>query len=266
MEKKYWQSLEEYNAENGKSVLEMEPQPEFSVDGLEESEVKGKSSRRDFLKMLGFSVGTVALVSSCQMPVRKAIPLLNQPDELIPGVPNFYASTFYDGHDFCSVLVKTRENRPIKIEGNELSKLTKGGTSARVQASVLNLYDDARLKAPRRGETDTSWEEIDRNIAIELNGHRDRGRKVVLLTSTIISPTTRKLIEEFIATYPNAEWIQHDTISYSAIRKAHEMNFGKAVIPNYDFSKAKTIVSFNADFLGNWLLPVAFSRQYSSDP
>ena len=113
MEKKYWQSLEEYSARNGKSVLETEPQPEFSVEGLDESEIKGKSSRRDFLKMLGFSVGTVALVSSCQMPVRKAIPLLNQPDELIPGIPNFYASTFYDGHDFCSVLVKTRENRPI---------------------------------------------------------------------------------------------------------------------------------------------------------
>ena len=98
MEKQYWQSLEEYSALNKESVTEKKvAEPEFSVEGLDESEIKGTSSRRDFLKMLGFSVGTVALVSSCQMPVRKAIPLLNQPEDLVPGVPNFYASTFFDG-------------------------------------------------------------------------------------------------------------------------------------------------------------------------
>jgi molybdopterin-containing oxidoreductase family iron-sulfur binding subunit len=117
MEKKYWQSIEEYKELNEQSVLEnKKPLPEFSVDGLDESEIKATSSRRDFLKMLGFSVGTVALVSSCQMPVRKVIPLLNQPEDLIPGVPNFFASTFFDGVDYCSILVKTREKRPIKIE------------------------------------------------------------------------------------------------------------------------------------------------------
>ncbi len=113
MEKSYWQSLEEHrkNTEN----QSLEKVPEFSIEGLDESEVKGKSSRRDFLKMLGFSVSAVALVSSCQMPVRKAIPLLNQPEELTPGVANFFASTFFDGNDYCRILVKKRENRPIKI-------------------------------------------------------------------------------------------------------------------------------------------------------
>ena len=265
MEKQYWQSLEEYNELNKPSVLEQtEKVPEFSVDGLDESEIKGKSSRRDFLKMLGFSVGTVALVSSCQMPVRKAIPLLNQPEELTPGVPNFYASTFFDGNDYCSILVKTRENRPIKIEGNDLSPLTRGGTSARVQASVLNLYDDARLKGPRKSEVLAKWEDVDRDILNELNAHKERSRKVVLLTSTIISPSTKELIKQFIATYPNVEWIQYDSVSYSAIRKANNMNFGVDVIPNYHFDKANTIVSFNADFLGNWLMPVAFTKQFTS--
>ncbi len=83
---------------------------------------------------------------------------------MIPGVPNFFASTFYDGNDYCSILVKTRENRPIKIEGNDLSKITKGGTNARTQASVLNLYDDARLKNPRLGKVDSDWEILDRDI------------------------------------------------------------------------------------------------------
>jgi len=265
MEKQYWQSLEEYKKFKRQSAAETgEPIPEFSIDGLDESEIKGKSSRRDFLKMLGFSVGTVALVSSCQMPVRKAIPLLNQPEDLTPGIPNFYASTFFDGIDYCSILVKTRESRPIKIEGNEMSPLTMGGTSARVQASVLNLYDDARLRNPRKGEVDSDWETVDREINNKLEEFSKKGQKVVLLTSTLISPTTRKLIGEFQTKYPNTDWVQYDPISYSSIRLAHKQNFGKAVIPFYQFDKANVIVSFNADFLGNWLLPVTFTKQYAS--
>lgn len=265
MEKKYWQSLDEYKELNKPSVLEKkEAEPEFSIEGLDESEIKGQSSRRDFLKMLGFSVGTVALVSSCQAPIRKAIPLLNQPEDLIPGVPNFFASTFFDGTDYCSVLVKTRENRPIKIEGNDMSKITHGVTSARVQASVLNLYDDARLKGPRKGEVDADWESIDRDILIKLEELAKLDKKAVLITSTIISPSTRKLINEFTTAYSNIEWIQYDAVSYSAIRKANELNFGKSIIPNYHFCKANVVVSFNADFLGNWLMPIAFTKQFSS--
>jgi MoCo/4Fe-4S cofactor protein with predicted Tat translocation signal len=265
MEKQYWQSLEEYKEINKPSVLENKPlEPEFSIEGLDESEIKGQSSRRDFLKMLGFSVGTVALVSSCQMPVRKAIPLLNQPEDLIPGVPNYYASTFFDGNDYCSILVKTRENRPIKIESNTMSKLTGGGTSARVQASVLNLYDDARLKNPKIGEVDSDWKTIDRDILMKLEELANYNRKAVLITPTIISPTTKKLIKEFKTLYTYFEWIQYDPVSYSAIRKANELNFGEPVIPSYFFNKANTIVSFNADFLGNWILPITYTEQFSA--
>jgi len=105
MDKLYWQSLDHYKELKEEANLTgKKPDPEFSIEGLDESEIKGQSSRRDFLKMLGFSVGAVALVSSCQMPIRKAIPLLNQPEDMIPGVPNFYASTFYDGNDYCSIV------------------------------------------------------------------------------------------------------------------------------------------------------------------
>jgi len=264
MEKLYWQSLESLKEQRNNSVIDKkEPLPEFSIEGLDESEIKGKSSRRDFLKLLGFSVSAVALVSSCQMPVRKAIPLLNQPEDLVPGVANYYASTFFDGNDYCSILVKTRESRPIKIEGNDMSPLTKGGTNARVQASVLNLYDDARLQKPYKGGSVSSWSTVDKDISTRLNKLSQDGKKVVLLTSTIISPTTKTLIEEFITTYPNVEWITYDPISFAAMRKANELNFGQPVIPSYSFEKANIIAGFNADFLGNWLMPVTFSKQYS---
>ena len=264
MEKLYWQSLESLKEQKKNSVTDnKEPIPEFSIEGLDESEIKGKSSRRDFLKMLGFSVSAVALVSSCQMPVRKAIPLLNQPEDLVPGVANYYASTFFDGNDYCSILVKTRESRPIKIEGNDMSPLTKGGTNARVQASVLNLYDDARLQKPYVGGNASDWSSVDKDISTKLSKLSQDGKKVVLLTSTIISPTTKVLIEEFITTYPNVEWITYDAISFAAMRKANELNFGQSVIPSYAFEKANIIAGFNADFLGNWLMPVTFSKQYS---
>lgn len=265
MEKKYWQSLEDYKEYKKNAALaKTDVVPEFSIEGLDESEIAGTSSRRDFLKMLGFSVGAVAMVSSCQMPVRKAIPLLNHPEDLIPGVPNFYASTFYDGIDYCSILVKTRENRPIKIEGNALSPISKGGTSARVQASVLNLYDDARLKFPLREGEKANWEVIDKEVIKELTKLRAVNKKVVLLTSSIISPSTKALIEEFTTAYPNIEWISYDPVSMAAIRKANEINFGKAVIPSYQFDRAKVIVGFNADFLGTWLLPVTYTKQYAA--
>jgi molybdopterin-containing oxidoreductase family iron-sulfur binding subunit len=263
MEKKYWQSLKEYKEINKGKDGEREVMPEFSIEGLDESEIKGKSSRRDFVKMMGFSVGAVALVSSCQMPVRKAVPLLNRPKELIPGVPNYYASTFFDGDEYCSILVKTRESRPIKIEGNKLSPLTKSGTTAKVQASVLNLYDDERLKSPLKNGTASDWNTIDKEIKGKLEILKNDGKEVLLITSTIISPTTKKLIEEFKTTYPNVKWVQYDTLPMSAMRKANETNFGKAVIPFYRFDNADVIVGFNADYLGTWLMPVTFSKQFA---
>ena len=263
MEKKYWQSLEVYKEMKKNTVSDKEATPEFSIDGLDESEVKGKSSRRDFLKMMGFSVGAVALVSSCQMPVRKAIPLLNRPQELIPGVPNYYASTFYDGDEYCSILVKTRESRPIKIEGNDRSPISQRGTSARVQASVLNLYDDARLKGPVKSGKQNDWKTIDKDIKAKLETLKTDDKEVILMTSTIISPTTRKLIGDFVKSYPNVKWIQYDSLPMSATRKANETNFGKAVIPFYHFENADVMVGFNADFLGTWLMPVTFTRQFS---
>src|SRR5665647_2363877 len=110
--------------------------------------MKKYSSRRDFLKVFGFSLSSAALIASCKRPVQKAIPYLIHPPEITPGKSLFYATSFYDGHEYSGILVKTRDGRPIKIEGNNLSPFNREGTSARVQASVLSLYDDARLKSP----------------------------------------------------------------------------------------------------------------------
>lgn len=263
--KKYWKSLEELKDINESSGQVTKAESEFSIEGLTEQEVstKAKASRRDFLKILGFSVGTAALATSCETPVRKAIPYLNKPEEFTPGMASHYASTFFDGEDFCPVVVKVRDGRPIKVEGNELSHITCGGTSARVQASVLNLYDSARLQHPLKGGNASGWATIDSEIQAKLNASATAEKKIVILASSVISPATLQLFEDFKAQYPTTEVVYYDTISYAAMRMANYDTFGKAEIPSYRFDKAKIIVGFNADFLGNWLSPIEFAKQYA---
>jgi molybdopterin-containing oxidoreductase family iron-sulfur binding subunit len=157
---KYWQSFGELKqTDSFKQSSENEfkedllPIEELSKEGLFE----GKTPRRDFLKYLGFSTAAAAIAASCEMPVKRSIPYLQRPDNVIPGVANYYASTYVNGGDAISVVVKQRDGRPIKIEGNDLSSITKGGTSAQAQASVLDLYDTTRLRHPlQKDGTDLS--------------------------------------------------------------------------------------------------------------
>jgi molybdopterin-containing oxidoreductase family iron-sulfur binding subunit len=226
--------------------------------------MKLKTSRRDFLKVLGFSFGTAAIIESCKRPVQKALPYVNQPPEITPGKSLYYATGFYDGHEYSGVLVKTRDGRPIKIEGNNLSAFNRNGTTARVQASVLSLYDDARLKYPAILNKQESWETVDDQIIHDLAEINLAGGEIVLLTSSIISPSTVKLINEFGTGFKSFKWVQYDAVSYSAILEANTICFGKAVIPDYHFEKASLVVSVNADFLGTYLAPVHFIPDYAS--
>lgn len=215
-------------------------------------------SRRDFLKLMGFSVAAVSL-AACETPVKNAIPYLNQPEEIVPGVPNYYASTYSQGGDYCSVLVKTREGRPIFIEGNNLSSLTKGKVNARVSASVLNLYDEERAKEPTKKGEPIEWKKADEEIRQALQ--RASGT-VYIVSNTIISPSTKRVIKDFAEKY-NVKHVTYDPVSAYGMLEANRRNYGKAVIPHYDFSKAEVIVGVNADFLGHWISDVEFNHQYA---
>src|SRR5690606_31959113 len=181
-------------------------------------------------------------------PVKKVIPYVNKPEDVDPGISNWYASTYQKDGDYCSVLVKTREGRPIKIEGNSLSPITKGGTSARVQASVLSLYDSSKLKHFTAGGKKSTQQEVDAQIISRLNKIQNSGGNIRIISNTIISPSTKKVIQDFTTRYTNTKFIQYDAHSVSGLLKANETSFGSAVIPSYDFSKANIIVSFGADF------------------
>jgi molybdopterin-containing oxidoreductase family iron-sulfur binding subunit len=258
--KKYWKGLEELNNDPEFLQKAQNEFPEF-LPIKENGNGEGSGTdRRDFLKLLGFGVAAVSL-AACEAPVKKAIPYLNKPVEVDPGVANWYASTYMDGSDYASVLVKTREGRPIKIEGNRLSQVTKGGTSPRAQASVLSLYDNTRLNSFLKYGQKASISQVDKEIIDKLNKAEGPIR---IVSSTIMSPTTKKAISEFASKYSNTELVMYDANSVSGLLKANKASFGKAVIPGYDFSKANVIVSFGADFLGTWISPVEYAAAYSS--
>ena len=252
--KKYWKSVEELN-ENSSIVetlrnnefVEEIPTDEFLADGSLSS---SSTTRRDFLKYVGFTTAAATL-AACEGPVHKSIPYVVQPDTIIPGVADYYATTMFDGFDFANLLIKTREGRPIKVENNRLAG-AKFAANARVHASVLSLYDSLRLQNPKIDGKNASWSEVDAQVKASLAEAKASGKQVVLLTNTLASPSTERLIAEFIAKNPTAKHIVYDAVSESAALDAFEAVYGERALADYDFSKANTIVSIGADFLGDW--------------
>ena len=217
--------------------------------GGEKSNESG-SSRRDFLKLLGFSTAAVTL-AACEAPVIKTIPYVVKPHEIIPGVPNYYATTYFDGYDFASVLVKTREGRPIKIEPNPLAKEL-GKTNARAQAAVLSLYDNDKVKQPKLNGKDETFDKVDDFVLKGLADAQAGGKRIVVLSHSYASPTFKKLFADFKAKYPTAELVTYDAVPYTAALDAAQEVFGQRSLPVYDLSKTQLVVSFQADFLGDY--------------
>lgn len=269
MSRKYWKGLDELN--ETPAFIEKRDQ-EFSKDitvdeFLSDEKLKETSTpRRDFLKFLGFSVAA-ATVAACEAPVVKAVPYVNKPENVTPGKATWYASTYYDGLSYASILVKTREGRPIFIKGNKEQGFTNGAVNPQIVASVLSVYDGERLKNSLYEGQGRPTAEIDAEIVNGLNKIKAKGGRVVLLSNTLASPSSYRAVDTFKSfiedeSTASFDHIQYDAVSYAGIRKANEATIGKSIIPDYDFSKAKTIVSFGADFLNAWILPTQFAPQY----
>ena len=276
MTRKYWKGISEL--EETPQFLESRKQEfptETSVEEFLSDENLNETStaRRDFLKFLGFSVAA-ATVAACEAPVTKAIPYVNKPENVTPGMATWYASTYYDGNSYASIVVKTREGRPIFIKGNRDFGITNGGANPQIIASVLGLYDSARLAGPVANDEQATISEVDKKIKTALKS----AKKVVLVSNTVISPSTLRSIAELGASINGEqadkfEHIQYDAVSYAGMRAANKATFGvtinsedsssDGIIPNYDFSKAKTIVSVGADFMTSWLMPTLFTTQYA---
>ena len=253
--KTYWKSADQLN--EGNPIIEQLEQKEFAEHipvneflGDSETLEDSSTSRRDFLKYVGFSTAAATL-AACEGPVIKSVPYVVQPEQIRPGVANYYATAIADGFDFASVLIKTREGRPIKVENNSDAPVL-GGANARVHASVLSLYDVKRLQGPKANGTDITWEDLNLQVGAKLKALAATGKEVIILTQTFASPTTSKIVADFITAYPNVKHVTYDSVSESAALDAFETAYGVRALADYDFSKADAIVSVGADILGDW--------------
>ena len=253
--KKYWKSVEELDesssivgALKNNEFVEEIPTDEFlgNIDALASS----STTRRDFLKYVGFSTAAATL-AACEGPVNKSIPYVLQPEQIIPGIADYYATSVFDGFDFANLLVKTREGRPIKIDNNTIEGAN-FSANARIHASILSLYDSMRLKEPKIDGKASTWSSVDSKIKLSIADASAKGGQVVLFTNTLASPSTEKLISEFLGKNPNAKHVIYDAVSESEALDAFETVYGERALVNYDFSKASLIVSVGADFLGDW--------------
>jgi molybdopterin-containing oxidoreductase family iron-sulfur binding subunit len=246
--KLYWKGIEQLDTDS--SIVEGLENNEFVEKLPVNSDDEKNSTRRDFLKYVGFSSAAAAIVG-CEGPVIKSVPYVVQPEQIIPGVANYYATTIADGNDFSSILVKTREGRPIKIESNKDAS-TFGDANARVHASVLSLYDANRIQGPKISGEYTDWQSLINLVRVNLTNFSKNDKKVVLLTQTYPSPTSKEIISEFLDQYPNISHVTYDAISDSSTLDAFENIYGLRAMADYDFSKAENIISIDADFLSDW--------------
>jgi len=251
--KKYWKSVEELNESS--SIVDTLKNNEFVEEiptddflGDKETLEASSTTRRDFLKYVGFTTAAASL-AACEGPVVKSIPYIIKPDDIIPGVAEYYATTMADGYDFANVLVKVREGRPIKIEPN---KEVNGTTNARVQASVLSLYDSLRLQGPKANGEAISWGDADSQIISKLNEVKEAGLPIAVLTGTCASPSTKILVTKLGETFGVVNHVVYDAVSESAALDAFETMYGTRALPDYHLEKAEVIVSIGADFLGDW--------------
>jgi molybdopterin-containing oxidoreductase family iron-sulfur binding subunit len=225
-------------------------------------------SRREFMRISGVAAAAAAMSSAaCRNPVEHIVPYVDRPEETRIGLFSVYASVW----NHTGILVKTRAGRPVKLEGNPKHPVSRGALSARQQASYMGLYDPDRavtaLKVNRADgkQERLSWAELDRVIAGKVAEiHSKKAGGIRFLTGTRSGSAEQALIREIIEATPDTKHYTYEPLHDEAMLVAAEASYGRRALPHLRFDKADVIVSFQSDFLGNWLSPVEFTKQFSS--
>jgi len=225
--------------------------------------------RRDFLKIVGASSATAALVGCGEEPPEKLIPYLVPPENIIPGVATWYATVCRECPAGCGMVLRTREGRAVKAEGNSFHPVNRGKLCARGQASLQGLYNPDRIREPlvrKEGQFHpVSWNDAEARVAQALADLRrkEQSGSIAFMTSQL-GGTLDRLTREWMTALGSDRRITYEPFSYEWLRAANKMTFGRDAIPTYDLEASKLIVSFGADFLETWLSPVAYARGLSA--
>src|SRR5688572_11254771 len=218
--------------------------------------------RRDFLKLLGLGVaGTAA--GCATPPADRLIPYLVAPNDVLPGVPYWYATTCRECSAGCGVMAKQREGRVIKLEGNPAHPVNRGGLCARGHAALQGLYDPDRLKSPMVKDG-SAWRAISWEEALRMAGQRlgpARG-KAALVTGNLTG-SLHELAGAWAAD-AGATHLVYGPFAHESLREANRRSFGIASVPHHDFARARFVLSLGADFLETWGSPVGQARDFAT--
>ncbi|HEY3054451.1 MAG TPA: TAT-variant-translocated molybdopterin oxidoreductase, partial [Thermoanaerobaculia bacterium] len=255
--REYWRSLEELTRSDvfDDFMRDEFPQQAIALD-------KGVD-RRDFMKLMGASVAMAGL-AACNQPSEQIVPYVNQPENLIPGKPIFFASAMTLGGYARGVLVESHMGRPTKVEGNPDHPSSLGATDSFMQAAILGLYDPERSQVVRRLGEISTWSEFIAALQTPLTAAKTNGAGLRLLTQTITSPTLGSQIQQVLAQYPGAKWHQWEPAGGDNAREGARLAFGDYVNPVYHFDKANVVVSLGSDFLGEGPAHLRYARDFMS--
>lgn len=259
----FWRSLKEYHDNDVVFTAKVNEFKEGVTDEFEPSEIS-PVSRRKFLALLSASAAFAVTSCTDYRDKGEIIPYTKRPEGVLPGKPNFYASTCTACEQNCGILVKTREGRPVKVDGNPDHPINKGKICTTGQASILNLYDPDRLQYPLKGKSKTDWNEVDSSVISSFKKSVSEGKEIAVLTGLITSPSTSKLLNEFAAAYPTAKIYSYGLFTNKNRLDAWKESYGSDSVPAIDFEKTDVILSLESDFLGREGSTVENMRKYSS--
>jgi MoCo/4Fe-4S cofactor protein with predicted Tat translocation signal len=254
--KQYWRTLEELA---GDPHFEDLLHREFPRQASEWDETV---DRRNFLKLAAASLA-LAGISGCRKPEQLLVPYVNQPDGMILGRPQFYATAMPFGADAVGVLVESHEGRPTHVTGNPDHPSSLGGTDVITQASVLNLYDPDRAQtATYLGEI-RAWSDF-LKAASDFVGKAKilGGANFRILTGTVTSPTLAAQIQNVLKQIPGAKWHQWEPAESDGAREGGKLAFGRYVSTVYRPEKADVILSLDADFLASGPGHIGYMKQF----
>ena len=239
---RFWRSLPQLKREtSGDGAAGAEP--EF---GPEAGEPPSGASRRQFLQLMGAAMAMAGL-TACRRPVERILPYARKPEDVIPGIPQQYATGMPFRGTLRPLLVESHEGRPTKVEGNPEHPMSNGGTSSFEQASVLNLYDPDRSKTALREGSEASWSQF---IEFSRQFADDAAQKeIALLMEPTSSPTILSAVERLRGRFPNLRVVEYSAEGEDAVRLGMQQAYGRPLQPSYDFTEADVVLSLDADFL-----------------
>lgn len=248
--KRFWKSIEDYN--NDAEILNQK-ENEFKEGVTDDFDLANlsKLSRRKFLALLSASTAFAAAACTDYRDKGEIVPYNKRPEEILPGIANYYSSTCNGCSNACGILIKTCEGRPIKIDGNPDHPINQGKICAKGQASILNLYDPERLTDPLIFRKKVDWETIDREIINELDKAQQNGKEIAVIINTIVSPTTKKVLDDFIAKYSKTKIYSYNLFNDDLRRNAWFKCYGLYEYPSIKWDEANIILALDSDFLGN---------------